>query len=100
MHVGDQIAFVYILASKRNGTLYIGSAVDLNRRIYEHRERSLPGFSSRYGVVLLVYYEAFGSSLDARAAEYAMKKWRRAWKLKLIESFNPDWIDLYPSLHF
>ena len=93
-----QIAFVYIsLRADETAPLYIGSTVDLNRRIYEHRERSLPGFSSRYGVVLLVYYEAFGSSLDARAAEYAIKKWRRAWKLKLME-FLQSRLDRFVSV--
>ncbi|MBN9061342.1 MAG: hypothetical protein BGP06_15405 [Rhizobiales bacterium 65-9] len=90
-------AYVYILASGRNGTLYTGSTTNLEGRIAEHKQGLLPGFTRRYGVTNLVWYEAFESLHDARDHEYAMKRWRRAWKLALIEKSNPDWIDLAES---
>jgi len=90
--------YVYILASRRNGTLYIGVTNDLARRVYEHREGTADGFTKRYGVKILVYVETFPDIRDAIAREKALKKWRRAWKLKLIESNNPQWQDLYGSL--
>ncbi len=90
--------YVYILASRRNGTLYIGVTNDLARRVYEHREGTADGFTKRYGVKLLVYVETFPDIRDAIAREKALKKWRRAWKLKLIESSNPQWQDLYGRL--
>ena len=92
------MAAFYILANKRNGTLYHGSAIDLARRIWEHKEKLTPGFTSRYGVTMLVYYEMYDLLMDARAREYRVKKWRRAWKLELVERFNPDWHDLYFDL--
>ena len=90
--------YVYILASRRNGTLYIGVTNDLARRVYEHREGTADGFTKRYGVKLLVYVESFPDIRDAIAREKVLKKWRRAWKLKLIESSNSQWQDLYGSL--
>ena len=90
--------YVYILASRRNGTLYVGSAINLGKRIYEHKIKALPGFTSRYGVDRLVYYEHYPSISEARGREYQLKKWRRAWKLRLIEEMNPNWIDLYETL--
>jgi len=95
----DPRGWAYILASARNGTLYVGSATDLFFRIYEHREKLRPGFTSRYGVTMLVWYEAYPSIIEARHREYANKKWRRAWKLALIESINPEWRDLYDELN-
>ena len=92
-------AYVYILASRRNGTLYVGSTTDLARRIFEYKQKSVPGFTSRYDVVLLVWYEAYDRFLDARHREYAIKRWKRAWKLELIESVNPTWRDLYWDLN-
>ena len=92
-------ASFYILASRRNGTLYHGSTADLSRRIWEHKERVRQGFTSRYDVVLLVYYEHYDLLKDARAREYAVKKWRRSWKIEMIEAFNPDWRDLYLDLN-
>jgi putative endonuclease len=94
-----ECAWVYILASKRNGTLYTGSTADLARRVYEHREGVLPGFTRNYGVTRLVWYEAFERTIDARTMEYRIKRWRRAWKLRLIETMNPDWNDLYDTLN-
>src|SRR5438552_16158086 len=86
--------FVYILASKRNGTLYIGVTNNLARRIAEHKAKLVPGFTRQYRVDRLVYFEASNSVLEARAREHAMKRWRRAWKIELIEKLNPDWRDL------
>jgi putative endonuclease len=90
--------YVYILASRRNGTLYIGVTNDLSRRVYEHREGTANGFTKRYGVKLLVYVETFPDIRDAIAREKTLKKWRRAWKLNLIEASNPQWQDLYGSV--
>ena len=86
--------FVYILASKRNGTLYVGVTNDLARRITEHKAKLVPGFTRRYDVHLLVYFELFDTVLEARAREHALKRWRRAWKIALIEKFNTGWRDL------
>jgi putative endonuclease len=95
----DTAFFVYILASKRNGTLYIGVMNNLARRVAEHKAKLVPGFTRQYGVDLLVYFEAFQSVLEARAREHAMKRWRRAWKIELIEKLNPDWRDLTDQLN-
>jgi putative endonuclease len=95
----DTPFFVYILASQRNGTLYIGVTNNLARRIAEHKAKLVPGFTRKYGVDLLVYFEAFESILEARAREHAMKRWRRAWKIELIEKLNPDWRDLADQLN-
>lgn len=89
---------VYILASKRNGTLYIGVTSDIARRSWEHREAAAEGFTDRYGVTLLVYAEFHDTMPDAILREKQMKKWRRDWKLRLIERDNPDWRDLYDDL--
>jgi len=86
--------FVYMLASRRNGTLYIGMTDDLTRRYFEHRNGTQPGFTKRYGVKLLVWFEEHGSRESAFVRERQMKKWSRAWKLRLIEASNPDWRDL------
>jgi putative endonuclease len=95
----DAPFFVYILASKRNGTLYIGVTNNLPRRIAEHKAKLVPGFTRKYGVDLLVYFEAFDSILEARAREHSLKRWRRAWKIELIEKLNPDWRDLTDQLN-
>jgi putative endonuclease len=92
-------AHVYILASRRNGTLYTGSTTDLARRVWEHRNALRPGFTSEYGVTLLVWYEDHPHIALARQREYAIKRWRRAWKLTLVEAMNPDWRDLYAELN-
>jgi len=89
---------VYILASKRNGTLYIGVTSDIARRSWEHREAGMEGFTDRYDVKLLVYVEFHDTMPDAILREKQMKKWRRDWKLRLIEKSNPDWRDLYDDL--
>jgi len=95
----DGSFFVYILASKRNGTLYVGVTNNLARRILEHKSKLVPGFTRKYGVDLLVYFEVFDSVLEARAREHSMKRWRRAWKIKLIEEANPNWDDLTDQLN-
>ena len=90
--------YVYILASRRNGTLYFGITNDLARRVFEHREGMGARFAQRYGVKLLVYFESYPDVRDAIAREKMLKKWRRDWKLQLIEANNPQWRDLYESL--
>ena len=89
---------VYILASKRNGTLYIGVTGGLMRRVELHQSGRVPGFTQRYGVNRLVRVETFRDVYDAIKREKQLKKWKRAWKIKLIEQDNPEWRDLYPEL--
>ena len=86
---------VYILASKRNGTLYIGVTSDITRRAWEHRTGQIEGFTKHYGVHRLVYAEFHETMADAIVREKRVKKWRRVWKLELIEQDNPSWRDLY-----
>jgi putative endonuclease len=90
--------YVYILASKRNGTLYIGVTSDLKKRAYEHKNHFIPGFTREYNVTQLVWYEIHNSIEEARLRERRMKKWKRDWKLKLIDEFNPFWRDLYEEI--
>ena len=90
--------FVYILASRRNGTLYIGMTDNLARRVWEHRIGAVPGFTRKYGVKLLVWYELHESRESAFQRERQLKKWNRAWKLNLIERSNPNWHDLTDDL--
>ena len=89
---------VYILASRRNGTLYVGSTDSLIHRVWEHREGLRPGFTREYGVKTLVWHQSFDTRDDAFHRERQMKRWRRVWKLELIERTNPGWRDLYPDL--
>ena len=89
--------YVYMLASSRNGTLYVGMADDLARRIHEHKDGAIAGFTKRYGVKTLVWFEEHLSRDDARRRERQLKKWDRKWKLRLIEASNPDWHDLLPE---
>ena len=96
----DMVFFVYILASKRNGTLYVGVTSNLARRMSEHKAKLVPGFTRKYEIDQLVYFEVFDSILEARAREYSLKRWRRAWKIALIEKSNPDWRDLAGELGF
>ncbi len=86
---------VYILASQRNGTLYIGVTSDICRRMSQHKAGLIAGFSKRYNVIRLVYYETFGSMDAAILREKRLKEWQRAWKIRLIQSMNPEWIDLF-----
>jgi len=89
---------VYILASKRNGTIYIGVTSDLVKRIWEHNNNLVEGFSKRYGVHQLVWYELHENMESAIRREKQLKEWKRHWKLKLIEDTNPNWLDLYPNI--
>ena len=90
--------FVYILASKKNGTLYIGVTSNLIRRVYEHKNDVQESFTQKYGVHILVYYEYTNDVNAAIVREKQMKKWNRQWKINLIEKENPNWDDLYESL--
>jgi len=89
---------VYLLASGQHGTLYLGVTRDLARRVNEHKTKVLPGFSRKYGVDRLVWYEEYPTAQEAIDREKDMKKWRRDWKITLIEENNPLWSDLYPLL--
>ena len=89
---------VYLLASAKHGTLYLGVTRDLVRRIYEHKSKTRPGFTSQYGVDRLVWYEIYDDPVTAIAREKEIKKWRRDWKIRLIEEDNPDWTDLYDRI--
>lgn len=95
----DWIPCVYMLASRRNGTLYLGVTTNLAQRVWEHRNGIGSAFARKYGVAMLVWYETHEEISVAIAREKAMKKWRRAWKLALIEQMNPDWRDLYETLN-
>jgi putative endonuclease len=90
--------FVYILANEFPGVLYVGVTDDLARRTSEHKLKVAPGFTRKYGVSRLVYYEEYASILEARDRERALEHWRRAWKIKLVEDRNPSWRDLYQEL--
>ena len=90
--------YVYIMTNRRHGTLYIGSTSNLVRRVWEHRRAEVPGFTRRYGLKDLVYFEAFDDLAFALEREKAMKEWQRAWKVDLIEKQNPDWQDLYEGI--
>ena len=91
-------SFVYILASKKNGTLYTGVTSDLGNRVWEHKDEVFKGFTSKYGVKRLVWHREYENIVDAIADEKRIKKWRRAWKIRLIEDVNPDWNELYRDL--
>ncbi|MCA1474391.1 MULTISPECIES: GIY-YIG nuclease family protein [Bradyrhizobium] len=90
--------YVYILASRKYGTLYIGITSDLVRRVYEHKIKMVPGFTKRYGVDKLVLFEVFDEPASAIAREKELKKWRRDWKTRLIDEQNPNWDDLYNGI--
>jgi putative endonuclease len=90
--------FVYILAKERNGTFYVGITSDLQRRVWEHRNETADGFTKKYGIKSLVYYEVFDDPENAIKREKRLKKWDRAWKMKTIEKLNPDWNDLYEEI--
>ena len=91
----DRQPVTYILASNRNGTLYVGVTSDLIHRIWQHRDHLAPGFTSRYNVTRLVWYGLHDTMENAIAREKQLKKWNRAWKIRLIEEFNPYWNDLW-----
>jgi len=94
----DKQFFVYILASKRNGTLYTGITSDLVKRVWQHKNNSVEGFTKKYDAKILVYYEIYNDAESAIIREKRIKKWRKAWKLKLIEEKNPLWQDLYNEI--
>ena len=89
---------VYILANKKNGTLYIGSTSDLIKRVWQHKNKVVEGFTKKYGVDKLVHYEIADSREASALRERQLKKWNRAWKIRLIEEKNPEWKDLYEEL--
>lgn len=91
-------AYVYMLASKKNGTLYTGVTSDLARRVWEHKEALNDGFSRTYGTTRLVWYQEFFEIGEAIVAEKRIKRWRRAWKIRMIEETNPDWLELYRGM--
>ena len=90
--------YVYLLASDRNGTLYLGVTNDIVRRVYEHKSKAVAGFTKRYAVDKLVWFELYDDPTNAITREKELKKWRRAWKIRLIEELNPHWIDRYPQV--
>jgi putative endonuclease len=90
--------FVYIVASRRNGTLYIGMTDDLVKRIWQHRNGVVPGFTKKYQVKILVWYEVHETRESALTRERQMKRWNRAWKLQMIERMNPSWRDLWEDI--
>ncbi len=94
----DKGYYIYILASKKNGTLYIGVTSDLIKRVYEHKNDLIDGFTKKYKVHNLVYYETTDDITSAITREKQLKKWNRAWKIDLIEKKNPEWKDLYFSI--
>jgi putative endonuclease len=90
--------FVYLMASRKGGTLYLGVTRDLVRRVYQHKNKTLEGFTSRYTVDRLVWFETYDDPTTAIEREKDLKKWRREWKIQLINHSNPDWRDLYPEI--
>ncbi len=94
----EKLFAVYILASRRNGTLYVGVTSNLSKRVWEHREGLAEGFTKEYGVKQLVWYEVHGEAMAAITREKQIKKWNRLWKLHLIERMNPEWRDLFEDI--
>ena len=90
--------YVYILTNKPNGTLYIGVTSNLRKRIWEHKNKVVGGFSEKYGLTTLIWYEIYDDIREAIQKEKQMKKWERSWKLKRIHQMNPEWEDLYDKL--
>jgi putative endonuclease len=90
--------YVYILASRRDGATYVGVTSDLVRRVFEHRQKAVPSFTSRYNITRLVWFEIYDDPTSAISREKELKKWKRAWKIQLIEAQNSDWNDLYDSI--
>ena len=96
--IGMAGGWVYILTNRPNGILYVGVTSDLVRRVFEHRSGFVAGFTKRYGLKRLVYFEQFDDIENAIVREKRLKKWNRAWKIRLIEELNPNWDDLYPGI--
>jgi len=92
------VYYVYIMASRKHGTLYIGITSNLLGRAYQHKSDAVRSFTSRYHIHLLVWFEVYDDPLTAIAREKEIKKWRREWKINLIEKTNPEWVDLYETL--
>ena len=95
----ERTYYVYILASQRNGTLYVGVTNNLSYRAWQHKEGAASAFTRKYRVNRLVYYEHYGEITDAIAREKKLKRWRREWKVALIEAGNPQWLDLYETFN-
>lgn len=91
-------AWIYILSNKKNGTLYVGVTSNLVQRIWTHKQKNITGFSERYQLTTLVYFETCDDIVTAIQREKQIKKWRRAWKIRLIEQRNPHWEDLFPQI--
>ena len=91
--------YVYLMASRPNGTIYLGVTSNLPQRAYQHRSGLMEGFSKKHGCKLLVWFERYDDIQDARSREHSMKKWKRSWKVELIEQRNPQWVDLFPALN-
>jgi putative endonuclease len=90
--------YVYILASRKDGAIYVGVTNDIVRRIYEHRRKALPSFTSKYNITRLVWFEIYDDPISAITRDKELKKWRRTWKVQLIEAQNPEWKDVYESI--
>ncbi|MGJ5220953.1 MULTISPECIES: GIY-YIG nuclease family protein [unclassified Bradyrhizobium] len=90
--------YVYILASRKDGAIYVGVTNDLVRRVYEHRLKAVPGFTFKYNITRLVWFEVYDDPISAITREKELKQWKRAWKVHLIEKDNPGWSDLYDSI--
>ena len=90
--------YIYIIASRKDGAIYIGVTNDIVRRIYEHRTSGVPSFASRYNITRLVWFEIYDDPISAISREKELKKWKRGWKVQLIEKDNPEWKDLYESI--
>ena len=90
--------YVYILASRKDGAIYVGMTNDIVRRIYEHRIKAVPGFTFKYNITRLVWFEIYDDPISAISREKELKKWKRAWKIQLVEAQNPGWADLYESI--
>jgi len=96
--LNDENYYLYIIASKKNGTLYIGVTNDLVKRIYEHKQNAVNGFTKKYNVHTLVYYKVHRDIEETIMKEKQMKKWNRKWKVRIIEEKNPEWKDLYDEI--
>ena len=94
----EKTFYVYILASRRNGTLYIGVTSNLVQRVWQHKNKVIAGFTAKYGIERLVYFEQHHTAEGALQRERQLKKWNRAWKLRLIKNCNPQWLDLYSAI--
>jgi putative endonuclease len=97
--MNQKTSFVYILASERNGTLYVGVTSDLAARGWQHKQKAVAGFTKKYAVDRLVYYEVYDDIAEAIKREKIIKEWKRLWKLRLIEENNPEWNDFYETLN-